>query len=230
MRFAKKVAIVPGAASGIGEAIAQRFAEEGCSLVLNDLAAEPLQRVAGALRGQGIQVEVLPGDISDEEIGTILANRARSTFGKLNILVNDAADFTAQSVEAATITDWQRVLGVNVVGTALVSKAAIPLLKENGGAIVDLASISSFIAQPNFATYNASKGAAASLTRCMAPDLAHWGIRVNSACPGRIFPSASEREIARLGMTTETGCRRWNRSTCWEGSASRGHRTKRALW
>lgn len=203
MRLPHKVAIVTGAGTGIGEAIALRFASEGASLLLNDLNSQNLDLVLGKIRTAGGTAEAHPGDISDPATGQILAQKAVEIFGKLDILVNNAADFTALSVEAAEPADWHRVLNVNVIGTALITKAAIPALKPHGGAIVNLASISSFIAQPNFATYNTSKGAIASMTRCLALDLAPHRIRVNSVCPGCIFTSASEREIARLGLTTE---------------------------
>jgi len=203
MRLPRKTAIVTGAGTGIGESITLRFAEEGAILVLNDRNEANLTRIIGKIRSMGRIAEPIPGDISDPATGINLADKAVEISGQLDILVNNAADFTALSVEKATPADWRRVLDVNVIGTAMVSQAAIPLLKKQGGAIVNLASISSFIAQPNFATYNSSKGAIAAMTRCMALDLAPHRIRVNSVCPGCIFTSASEREIERLGIATE---------------------------
>ena len=126
------------------------------------------------------------------------------SFGGIDILINNAADFTQKSVEQAEVADWQKVLGVNVIGTALVSKYAIPHMKaKGGGSIVNMASMSGIIAQPDFATYNASKGAVLTMTKCMALDLAPYKIRVNSICPGCILTSASYREIERLGLTFE---------------------------
>ena len=106
-------------------------------------------------------------------------------------------------VERAEIADWQRVLGVNVIGPALVTKFAIPFMKAKGGSIVNMASMSGLIAQADFATYNASKGALITMTKCLALDLAPYKIRVNSICPGCILTSASYREIERLGLTFE---------------------------
>jgi NAD(P)-dependent dehydrogenase (short-subunit alcohol dehydrogenase family) len=194
MRLRDKIAIVTGAGAGIGEAIAVRFAEEGAQLVLNDLHDSPSLRMAEA---------IVIGDIAREEVGRELAQRAVERFGRIDIVVNNAADFTQKSVSDAEIADWRKVLDVNVIGTALVSKFAIPHMRERGGSIVNIASMSGVIAQTNFATYGASKGAVIHMTKCMAMDLAPWKIRVNAVCPGVTVTSASYREVERLGMTFE---------------------------
>ena len=194
MRLKDKVAIITGAGAGIGEAIAVRFAEEGAQLVLNDLHDSPSLRTSAA---------VVIGDIAREEVGRELAQRAMEKFGRIDIVVNNAADFTQKSVTDAEIADWRKVLDVNVIGTALVSKFAIPHMRERGGSIVNIASMSGVIAQHNFATYGASKGAVIHMTKCMAMDLAQWKIRVNAVCPGVTVTSASYREVERLGMTFE---------------------------
>lgn len=203
MRLKNKVCILTGAGAGIGEAIALRFAEEGASLVLNDLNEQNGQRVADLVRSKGAQVAFLAGDIARQETGQELAALAQATFGAIHVLVNNAADFTQKSLEDADLADWNRVLGVNVIGTAMVIKAALPGLKRQGGSVVNIASMSGIIAQKDFTTYSASKGAVIMMTRNLALDLAPFKIRVNTICPGCIFTSASVREIARLGTTVE---------------------------
>lgn len=203
MRLKDKVAIITGAGAGIGEAIALRFAEEGARLIINDLNEGTAQSTHDKLKAQGAQAGVVAGDISQEATGQRLAAAAMDSFGRLDILVNNAADFTQMTVEAASVDNWHKVLNVNVIGTALVSKYAIPHLKKQGGAIVIMASMSGFIAQPEFATYNTSKGAQITMTKCMALDLAPWNIRVNAICPGCIVTTASFREIERMGITFE---------------------------
>ena len=203
MRLKDKVAIVTGAGAGIGEAIAVRFAEEGARLIINDLNEATARSTLEHVQKTGAQAIVVAGDIASPVTGQRLASAAIDAFGRLDILVNNAADFTQMSVEAADAEHWQKVLNVNVIGTALVSKYAIPHLKKQGGAIVIIGSQSAIIAQPNFATYNASKAAQVMLTKCMALDLAPWNIRVNAVGPGCILTSASLREIERLGMTFE---------------------------
>lgn len=203
-RLARKVAIITGVGAGIGEAIAIRFAEEGALLVLNDINEAAGQAAVKKIRDMGAEAVLAVADISQEASARIISETAVKSFGGIDILVNNAADFTQKSVEQAAVADWQKVLGVNVIGTALVSRYAIPHMRtRGGGSIVNLASMSAVIAQPDFATYNASKGAILTMTKCMALDLAPFKIRVNSICPGCILTSASYREIERLGLTFE---------------------------
>jgi NAD(P)-dependent dehydrogenase (short-subunit alcohol dehydrogenase family) len=204
MRLEGKTAIITGAGAGIGEATAMRFAEEGAKLVLADLNLAGVEGVAERIVSQGGEAVAIAADISKEEDAKRISDTAVERFGAIDIVVNNAADFTTFSVEDATPQHWQRVLGVNVIGTAMVSKFAIPHIKARGrGSIVNIASMSGIIAQPNFATYNSSKGAILTMTRCMALDLAPFNIRVNSICPGCIYTTATEREWTRMGETKE---------------------------
>jgi NAD(P)-dependent dehydrogenase (short-subunit alcohol dehydrogenase family) len=204
MRLEGKTAIITGAGAGIGEATAMRFAEEGANMVLADLNLAGVEGVAERIVKQGGAAVGIAADISKEEDAKRISDTAIERFGAIDIVVNNAADFTTFSVEEATPQHWQRVLGVNVIGTAMVSKFAIPHIKARGrGSIVNIASMSGIIAQPNFATYNSSKGAVLTMTRCMALDLAPFNIRVNSICPGCIYTTATEREWTRMGETKE---------------------------
>ena len=203
MRLADKVAIVTGAGAGIGEAIAIRFAEEGARLVLNDISEPAGQALLKKITALGAKAIFVAADVSKEADDRRMADSAAQAFGGIDIVVNNPADFTQKSVEAADTRDWEKVLGVNVIGTALVSKFAIAHMKAKGGSIVNIASMSGIISQPDFATYNSSKGAVLTMTKCMALDLARYSIRVNSICPGCIVTSASYREIERLGLTFE---------------------------
>ena len=203
MRLKDKIAVITGVGAGIGEAIAIRFAEEGARLVLADIQEASGRATLNKVTAMSAKAAFVQADISQQESARRIAEFAVATFGGIDILVNNAADFTQMGVERAQVADWQRVLGVNVIGPALVTKFAIPFMKAKGGSIVNMASMSGLIAQSDFATYNASKGALITMTKCLALDLAPFKIRVNSICPGCILTSASYREIERLGLTFE---------------------------
>jgi NAD(P)-dependent dehydrogenase (short-subunit alcohol dehydrogenase family) len=201
MRLKDKVAIVTGAAAGIGEATAELFAEEGANVVLLD--KDPGEEVARRIRTAGGSSLFLQADISKEKEVKGAFEEVDARFHKVDILVNNAAMFLLKGLEA-TPQDWHRVIDVNIVGTSLCSRYASEIMKRNrAGSIVNLASISSFIAQPNFLTYSATKAALVNMTRCMAMDLAPYNIRVNCVCPGTIRTSATEKHMARAKISEE---------------------------
>ncbi len=207
MRLENKVAIITGIGAGIGQATAIRFAEEGARLVLADLDEQAAYRTTRTVEQMGGKAVAIRADISKEADAKAISDAAASAFGTIDILVNNAAEFTAKSVENATLEDWQRVYGVNVFGTAMVSKYAIPYMKaKKQGSIVNVGSVSGVLAQKEFATYSSTKGAIIIMSKCMALDLAPFGIRVNTVCPGTIVTSASEREWTRVGLTREQWC------------------------
>jgi NAD(P)-dependent dehydrogenase (short-subunit alcohol dehydrogenase family) len=200
MRLEDKVAVVTGAASGIGEATVELFAEEGARVVVLDID-ERGEEVARRLRGNGATTLFIRADVSKEHEVRVAMERTESELGGLDILVNNAAAFVHKGLEAST-SDWQRSLGVNVVGAALASRFASEIMKRRGGgSIVNLGSISSFIAQPRFLTYSATKAAVVNMTRCMALDLAPFGIRVNCVCPGTIQTPALDRYLRKAHKT-----------------------------
>ena len=121
-----------------------------------------------------------------------------------SILVNNAAAFVFGNIEHVTQDDWGKVLGVNVIGYAnCVQKSLESLKKNSDSSIINIASVSSFIAQPDFVPYNTSKGAVIQLSKCLAMDLSKYNIRVNSICPGSIRTRASDQHIKSLGLDPE---------------------------
>lgn len=203
MRLENKVAIVTGGADGIGAATAELFAEQGAAVVVGDVDDAAGRNVVARICRSGGRACFVRSDISREADAAALASTAESEFGGVDILVNNAAVFVLKGLEA-TPEDWRRSLDVNVVGTSLCSRYASEAMKRRGGgAIVNLASISSFVAQPQFVTYSATKAAILQMTRNMALDLAAHGIRVNCVCPGTILTRASRDHMARAGLTLE---------------------------
>ena len=202
-RLKDKIAIVTGAAHGIGRATAVLFAEEGAKVTIADPSVAAGENCAAHIRDAAGDAIFLRTDISSEDDCRNCCDETVRSFGRLDILVNNGAVFVLKGLEAS-IEDWQQVLGVNVVGTAMMSRFASEYMKQfGGGSIVNLGSISSFVAQPSFVTYSATKAAILQMTRNMAMDLAAFNIRVNCVCPGTILTRASEEHMARVGMTRE---------------------------
>ncbi|PYS72261.1 MAG: short-chain dehydrogenase, partial [Acidobacteria bacterium] len=151
-RLKGKVAIVTGGSVGIGQATVQLFCEEGARVVISNPSVPAGEKCAAEMRDQGFEAIFVRTDISSEDDCRNVCDQAVETFGRLDVLVNNGAVFILKGLEA-TVADWQRMLSVNIMGTALMSKFASEQMKKvGGGAIVNLGSISSFIAQPSFIT------------------------------------------------------------------------------
>jgi dihydroanticapsin dehydrogenase len=199
-RLKDKVAVVTGGGAGIGQATCKLFAEEAAAVVIAERNPETGRATAADIQRQGGRVLFLETDVADETSIQRMAAESVRAFGRINVLVNNAAIFVLRGIEA-TPEEWRQILEVNVMGPALVAKHVVPeMRKAGGGAIVNLASISSFIAQPQFVTYNATKAAIANMTRCMALDLAPDNIRVNAVCPGAVWTQIVQRLTAEMGM------------------------------
>lgn len=205
MRLRNRVTLVTGGASGIGRATALRFAREGAQVAILDRDAKNGDNVLNELLAENCKGIFLPADISVEEQVRDAVEKIGREFGALHILVNNAAAFVFGSYDVDQ-SDWNRILSVNVLGTSLCSKYAIPLMvRSGGGAIVNVSSISGLIAQERRLPYNTTKSALLGFTRCLAMDLAAQRIRVNAVAPGCIDTPQLRADLARAGMTFEQG-------------------------
>lgn len=203
MRLKDKVAIITGAGSGIGEATALLFAEEGARVVVADIDAEAGSKTVAQIREKRGEATFVHADISKESDAKNITDEAVKVYGRVDILVNNAAAFVLRGLEA-TVEEWHRSLGTNVIGTALVSRFASEQMKKNGGgSVVNISSQSAFFAQSGFVTYSSTKAAIVHMTRLMALDLAPARIRVNTVCPGTILTRATLNHIAKEGLTLE---------------------------
>jgi len=203
MRLKGKIAAITGAATGLGEATALLFAEEGAHVVVADFDDAGGEWTVSEIRKKGAEALFVHADISKESDARGIAEEAVRVFGGIDVLVNNAAVFVLKGFDA-TVAEWQRSLGINVIGTALVTKYVAEVMKKNGrGAIVNLSSVSAWIAQSNMFAYSSTKAAILQMTRNMAMDLAPYGIRVNVVCPGTIMTAAVRRYMQERGMTLD---------------------------
>jgi NAD(P)-dependent dehydrogenase (short-subunit alcohol dehydrogenase family) len=186
-RLAGKVALISGAARGQGEAEARLFAREGASVVLGDIRAELGEQVAAEINGAGGKAVFAQLDVSSESDWARAVGLAESAYGRLDILVNNAAIIGLEGIMDTSIELWNRVLAVNQTGTFLGMRAAIPAMRRaGGGSIVNISSVLATMGSGNSASYTATKGAVSALTRTVSVELATEGIRVNAVHPGGV--------------------------------------------
>jgi len=181
-----KAAIVTGGSTGIGRAIVETLCEAGVSVTFSGISDGGVA-TEKALSAKGWPVAFVQGDMGEETFCSQLAEKALKKWGRIDFLVNNAFSFIAKGLDA-TRQDWLRMMTVGPIGYATMAQCVVDSMKkQGGGSIVNMSSISAHIAQPNRWTYNAAKGAVNQLTRCMAMDLSHWNIRVNTVSPGWIW-------------------------------------------
>ncbi len=188
MRLVGKVALISGAARGMGAEEARLFAREGGRVVLGDLRDEAGEQVVAEIGEQGGDAIYVRLDVSDEAAWRDAVGQAESSYGRLDILVNNAGIVSYSQGDDDSIEDYDRLMDVNARGTYVGMRAAIPAMRRaGGGSIVNISSISGLVGQRHVhAGYNASKGAVCIMTKSMAVQHAADGIRVNSVHPGPI--------------------------------------------
>ncbi len=201
MQLSGKVALITGAASGIGRATALLFAGEGAAVAVADRNAEAGDRAAAEITRSGGRAISEPVDVSRASDCHRVVERALSEFRKIDILFNNAGIIRRASVADLSEEDWDRVMDVNVKSIYLLSREVIPhMRKSGGGTIINTASGWGLVGGANAAVYCASKGAVVLLTRAMAIDHGPENIRVNCICPGDTDTSMLREEAQQLGQ------------------------------
>ena len=185
-RFTDKVVLITGAGSGIGRATAERLAAEGASLALTDINAEGLEETAATCRGNGAEVLAMVSNVADEaSVADTIASTVEK-FSRIDVLCNIAGILQFKDFRHTTLDDWNKIISVNLTGTFLMCRDALPHLLDSQGNIVNMASTAALAGQPWAAPYAASKGGIHSLTLALAVEFGKMGVRSNSVAPGSI--------------------------------------------
>ena len=210
MNFNGKVALITGASVGIGRAAALLFAEHGADLVLVDIDYAKLESVKTELGCYGRDVQIYQCDVSDEnKVKTIMAD-AMAHFGKVDILVNNAALWRNWSkFEETPIELWHKFININVMGVVHFTNAVLPKMKEqNYGRIINVCSVAGVYGNANMACYSATKAAVVGMSKALAKEVAKQGITVNAVSPGSVSPAENPdpnfhqpSELAFMGRT-----------------------------
>ncbi len=187
-RLEGKVALISGGARGQGAVEARMFAEEGASVVIGDILDEQGRQTEAELQELGYDVTYVHLDVTSESDWESAVQAAIGTYGKLDILLNNAGILIRKNIEETTEEDWDRIFSINAKGVFLGTKAAIPAMRENGGgSIINISSTAGLVGSPNgSASYTATKGAVRLFTKSTAIQHAREGIRCNSIHPGPI--------------------------------------------
>jgi NAD(P)-dependent dehydrogenase (short-subunit alcohol dehydrogenase family) len=187
MKLEQRVAVITGAGSGIGQAMARLFAREGAHILAADVNESAAQETARMITEAGGTCRTFAVDVSRPEQVRAMIDAAMAAFGRIDILCNNAGIGSTTDVVECEPEEWDRVMTVNVKSVYLGCKYAIPhMLEQGGGVIVNTASVAGMVGLPKRASYSASKGAVIALTRQVAVEYVEQGIRVNCLCPGTV--------------------------------------------
>lgn len=210
MRLQNKIALITGGSRGMGASHVKLFINEGAKVYFTDVLEEDGHRLSEEL---GEQAVFLKHNVADEEDWKNVTDTIRQAEGKLDILVNNAGIgdktfITESTPETTSLEDWNRVIGVNLTGTFLGMKYILPLMKENGGSIINISSVAAMIGTSGPFAYTASKGGVRSMTKNVAAHYAKYNIRVNSIHPGGVktpMISSDEDMLKQVSLAIPLG-------------------------
>jgi NAD(P)-dependent dehydrogenase (short-subunit alcohol dehydrogenase family) len=203
-RLDGKVAIITGGAGGIGSAAGRLFCEEGARVVLADHDAQAMAAACAAIRSQvpGAQLSEILADLGEEASAAQVVAHAKRVFGGIDVLVNNAGIRSYEPLAEARSETWERILAVNLLSYAFLSREALPALRASGrGSIVNVSSMHAFIPRAGMGQYDVTKAGIVSMTRTLAFEEAQHGVRVNAVCPGATFTPFHAKRFAADGRT-----------------------------
>ncbi len=208
-----KVAIITGAGSGMGRAMAIRFAKEGAKVTAVDYAGDSAEQTANMVKVEGGEAIAVRGDVSDpDDIDRAIAATIDS-FGRLDILCNNAGILDMAGLMDADWDYWDRVWNINLKGVAMFSQKAVPeMLKQGKGSIVNTASVAGLVGGAGGLSYTASKHALVGITKSMAIELSPQGIRVNAICPGAVVTGMTEEFKESDEFVADKAIARWGKA------------------
>jgi NAD(P)-dependent dehydrogenase (short-subunit alcohol dehydrogenase family) len=187
MKLEQRVAVITGAGSGIGQAMALLFAREGARILAADVNESAAEATAAAITTAGGTAQAFTADVSRPEQVAAMITQAQATYGRIDILCNNAGIGSTTSVVECEPDEWDRVMTINVKSVYLGCKYAVPcMIEQGGGVIINTASVAGMVGLVKRAAYSASKGAVIALTRQVAIEYVEQGIRVNCLCPGTV--------------------------------------------
>lgn len=225
MSLQGKVAIITGGGQGLGRSYAFMLAENGAKVVIADINAEKAEQVAQELREKNYEAIAVKVDVSDEASTQSMADAVIAKWGKIDILINNAAYFSAikmKPFEEISVEEWDLAMAVNLRGTFLCCKAVVPHMKEQkSGTIVNVTSATVLEGRPNYLHYVSSKAGIIGFTRALAREIGEFGINVNTLCPGLTLtevPRTTINETAIQGAISRQSIRRSGQSEDMAGA------------